>query len=166
VWLYTPLKLVSPHAMIVGAVPGALPPLMGWTAVTGTLGAGGLALFAIVFVWQMPHVIGLSVYRRTDYAAAGIQVLPLVAGLPAARRHAIAWAVLMLPVSAAPFALGLGGLPYLFVALALSGAYLLAACARVGSDAGAAFDAWGRKLFLTSLLYLPLLYLVLLLDRP
>ena len=166
VWLYTPLKFVSPHAMIIGAVPGALPPLMGWTAVTGELGAGGLALFAIVFVWQMPHVIGLSVYRRADYGAAGIKVLPLVVGPARARLHAIGWALLMLPTAVAPFALGLGGYVYLVVAVLLSGIYLAAALPRLQGDGDAAVDRWGRKLFLTSLLYLPLLYLVLMLDRP
>jgi protoheme IX farnesyltransferase len=166
VWLYTPLKFVTPHAMIIGAVPGALPPLMGWTAVTGELGAGGLALFAIVFVWQMPHVIGLSVYRRADYGAAGIKVLPLVVGPARARLHAIGWALLMLPTAVAPFALGLGGYVYLAVAVLLSGIYLAAALPRLEGDGDAAVDRWGRKLFLTSLLYLPLLYLVLMLDRP
>jgi protoheme IX farnesyltransferase len=166
VWLYTPLKFVSPHAMIIGAVPGALPPLMGWTAVTGELGAGGVALFAIVFVWQMPHVIGLSVYRRADYAAAGIKVLPLVAGPARARLHAIAWAALMLPTAAAPFALGMGGYAYLAAAVALSAIYLAAATPRFEHGGDQAVDRWGRKLFLTSLLYLPLLYLVLMLDRP
>jgi len=171
VWVYTPLKFITPQAMVIGAVPGALPPLMGWTAVTGQLGAGGVALFAIVFVWQMPHVIGLSVYRRHEYAAAGIKVLPLVAGPAAARRHALAWALLMLPTSVAPFLLGLGGYAYLGAALLLSALYLVAALPRLdrpsarkpGADP---VDVWGRRLFLCSLLYLPLLYLVLLLDRP
>lgn len=166
VWLYTPLKFVSPHAMIIGAVPGALPPLMGWTAVTGELGAGGVSLFAIVFVWQMPHVIGLSVYRRADYAAAGIKVLPLVVGPARARLHAIGWALLMLPTALAPFALGLGGYAYLAVAVALSAIYLAAALPRLQGDGDEAVDRWGRRLFLSSLLYLPLLYLVLMLDRP
>ena len=166
VWLYTPLKFVSPHAMIIGAVPGALPPLMGWTAVTGEIGAGGLALFAIVFVWQMPHVIGLSVYRRSDYAAAGIKVLPLVVGPARARLHAIAWALLMLPTAVAPFVLGLGGYAYLAAAVALSVIYLAGALPRFESDGEQAVDRWGRRLFLISLLYLPLLYLVLMLDRP
>ena len=170
VWVYTPLKFRSPWAMVVGAVPGALPPLMGWTAVTDRLGAGGVALFAIVFVWQMPHVIGLSVYRRTDYAAAGIRVLPLARGLRASQRHALGWALLLVPVSVLPFVFGLGGYAYVAVALVLSGLYVVAAVrgARFGARSDAevepSADVWGRRLFLWSLLYLPLLFLVLLLD--
>ena len=89
VWLYTPLKYKTPYAMVVGAVPGALPPLMGWTAVTGEIGWGGLVLFGIVFVWQMPHVIGLSSFRQSEYAAASIRVLPLVRSERVTRWHAI-----------------------------------------------------------------------------
>jgi len=164
VWLYTPLKFKTPHAMIVGAVPGALPPLMGWTAVTGRLELGGLALFAILFVWQMPHVIGLSIYRRHEYERAGIRVLPLVHGPRAAQWHAIAWAALLLPLSLLPFALGLGGRAYLAAALLLGAAYLgstlLAFVKRDDS-----VDRWGRRVFFCSLLYLPLLLSVLMLDK-
>jgi protoheme IX farnesyltransferase len=164
VWLYTPLKFKSPHAMIVGAVPGALPPLMGWTAVTGTFGAGGLALFAIVFVWQMPHVIGLSIYRRSEYAAAGIRVLPLVHGTRVSQYHAIGWALLMLPVSLLPAWLGLGGTLYMVAALLASSVYLgstLLALVRPDENV----DRWGRRVFFVSLLYLPLLLCALLIDQ-
>jgi protoheme IX farnesyltransferase len=161
--IYTPLKFVSPHAMIVGAVPGALPPLMGWTAVTGRVGLGGVMLFAIVFLWQMPHVIGLSTYRRHEYARAGIRVLPLVSGASVARLHAIGWALSLLPASASLYFLGLAGPVYLTVALLLSGVYALAALQRLEA-ATPSPDAWGRRLFLSSLLYLPLLFTVLMLD--
>jgi protoheme IX farnesyltransferase len=161
--IYTPLKYRGPVALLVGAVPGALPPLMGWTSVTGSLGWGGLALFLIVFAWQMPHVIGLSTYRRNDYAAAGIRVLPLVAGVPVARRHAIAWAVAMLPIGAAPYLLGLAGVYYLAVSLALGAFYLFAAMGPLGEgDDGA--DRWGRRVFLSSLLYIPIAFTALMLN--
>ena len=123
VWVYTPMKYRSPYAMVVGAVPGALPPLMGWTAVTGRLGSAALSLFLIVFVWQMPHVIGLSMYRRAEYEKAGIRVLPLVRGPRVAQHHAIAWAALMLPASLAPVAFGLGGAWYIALASLLGAAY-------------------------------------------
>jgi protoheme IX farnesyltransferase len=161
--IYTPLKYRGPSALLVGAVPGALPPLMGWTAATGTLGWGGMSLFAIVFAWQMPHVIGLSTYRRNDYAAAGIRVLPLVAGIPAARRHAIGWALAMLPIGAAPFALGLAGYGYLAVSLALGVGYV-ASAARPLAEGDAAADVWGRKVFVASLFYVPVVFTALLLD--
>jgi protoheme IX farnesyltransferase len=164
VWVYTPLKFRSPHAMVIGAVPGALPPLMGWTAVTGRLELGGLSLFAIVFLWQMPHVIGLSIYRRHEYEKAGIRVLPLVQGPRAAQMHAIGWALLLLPASLLVVPLGLGGRLYLIAAVVLSGAYLgttLLALVRPQESV----DRWGRRVFFTSLLYLPLLFSALMLDR-
>jgi protoheme IX farnesyltransferase len=164
VWLYTPLKYRTPHAMVVGAVPGALPPLMGWTAVTGRLDPGGLALFLILFIWQMPHVIGLSVYRRSEYAKAGIRVLPLVHGPRAAQRHAIGWALLMIPASLLPTAYGLGGWLYAVLATVLGVAYFgatLLALLRPSESV----DRWGRRVFFTSLLYLPLLLTALVLAR-
>jgi protoheme IX farnesyltransferase len=161
--IYTPLKYRGPVALLVGAVPGALPPLMGWTSVTGSLGWGGFSLFAIVFAWQMPHVIGLSTYRRNDYAAAGIRVLPLVAGVPVARQHAIAWALAMLPIGAAPFFLGLTGYWYLAVSLLLGGAYTAATLAPLGEGDDAA-DRWGRRVFLISLFYIPVAFTALMLD--
>ena len=166
--LYTPLKYKTPHALLVGAVPGALPPLMGWSAATGRVGAGGFALFLIVFLWQMPHVLGLSTYRRGDYESAGVQALPNVRGLVVARRHTIAWAAVLMFGSLLPVALGIGGPVYVLVAVALGGMQLAAtlaplhACASEDRDVAA--DRWGRRVFIASLLYLPALFLVLMLD--
>jgi protoheme IX farnesyltransferase len=165
VWLYTPLKFKSPHAMIVGAVPGALPPLMGYTAVTGRIELPGVMAFAIVFLWQMPHVIGLSVYRRHEYERAGIRVLPLTHGPRVAQLHAIAWAMLLLGTSVLlAIPLRIGGMYYLATALLLGGAYL-GATLRALLQPNEAVDRWGRRVFFTSLLYLPLLLSVLLLDK-
>jgi protoheme IX farnesyltransferase len=164
VWIYTPMKFRSPFAMVVGAVPGALPPLMGWTAVTGQIALGGVALFLIVFVWQMPHVIGLSMYRRAEYEKAGIRVLPLVRGPRVAQLHAIAWAALMLPASLAPVAFGLGG-PWFIALASLLGAAYLGSTLLALTRRSESVDRWGRRVFFVSLLYLPLLLLALLLDK-
>jgi protoheme IX farnesyltransferase len=161
--IYTPMKFHSPHAMIVGAVPGALPPLMGWTAVTGRIGPGGLVLFGIVFLWQMPHVIGLSTYRREEYMKAGIRVLPAVYGPRATQLHAIGWALTLLPVSASLYVLGIAGPVYLVVALVLSAVYAAAALQGLWRTELTP-DQWGRKVFFASLMYLPLLFTVLMLD--
>jgi heme o synthase len=164
VWLYTPMKFKSPYAMIVGAVPGALPPLMGWTAVTGRVELGGLLLFAIVFAWQMPHVIGLSSYRRAEYAAAGIRVLPLVRTPRVTQLHAIGWAALLLPVSLALVPLGIGGVFYAAAAVVLF-VFYFGATVRALLSPGESLDRWGRRVFLVSLFYLPLLLLALMLDQ-
>jgi heme o synthase len=163
VWVYTPLKYRSPAALIVGAVPGALPPLMGWTAVSGRIDAGGLWLFGILFLWQMPHVIGLSSYRAADYQSAGVCVLPLVRGPRVAQLHAIGWAAVLLAFSLAAGPLGVAGPLYLALAVGLGVAYLgstLYAWVRPNESV----EVWGRRVFLVSLLYLPLLLSGLLLD--
>lgn len=162
VWIYTPMKVVSPSALLVGAVPGALPPLMGWTAVTGRLDAGGLVLFAIVFLWQLPHVIGLSSYRMLEYANASIRVLPAVRGELVAKWHALFWGGLLIPVSCLLYPLGVAGRLYLGAALVLGFGYLGTALWGFRSEPAA---SWGRRLFLASLLYLPLLFTALLLDQ-
>lgn len=161
VLVYTPLKSVSPSALIVGAVPGALPPLMGWTAVTGSIDPGGLVLFGILFLWQMPHVLGLSCYRRSEYEAAGIKVLPAVRGDRVAKWHALLWALLLLPVSLLLAPLGLAGPLYVGLGGALGLGYLAATVIGFRRDPG---PRWGRRLFLVSLLYLPALFAVLMLD--
>jgi protoheme IX farnesyltransferase len=137
---------------------------MGWTAVTGRLEPGGLALFLILFIWQMPHVIGLSVYRRSEYEKAGIRVLPLVHGPRAAQRHAIGWALLMLPAGWLPTAFGLGGPVYALLAGVLGAAYLGATLYAL-TRPNESVDRWGRRVFLVSLLYLPLLLTALVLAR-
>ena len=158
---YTPLKAVHPSALTVGAVPGAMPALMGWTAATNEIGWGGVALFAIVFVWQMPHVIGLSCKNAAEYAAAGMKVLPILRGESVAKWHAVMWGVVMIPTSLTPYWYGLGGTVYAVGAVGLSVAYLVAALIGFRTDSAI---VWGRRLFLSSLAYLPLVFGLLIVD--
>jgi heme o synthase len=161
VGVYTPMKTASPAALLVGAVPGALPPLMGWTAVTGRVDVGGLILFAILFLWQLPHVIGLGSFRRQEYVAAGIQVLPAVYGERAVKAHAVVWTLALIAVSVLPTALGSAGSLYLAAAIALGGMYLVST---LRGFRDAPLGTWGKRVFLTSLFYLPLLFVALLVD--
>jgi len=161
VGVYTPMKQRSTFALIVGAVPGALPPLMGYAAVSGELGAKGVLLFALLFLWQIPHVIGLGAFRREDYVAAGIRVLPAVLGAERTRLHAVAWCLLLVSVSLLPQWLGWTSWLYLSVAIGL-GAWFTSATLRPSSAAN--LTQWGRRVFFTSLFYLPLLFLALLID--
>src|SRR5262249_36247157 len=149
-------------AMLVGAVPGALPPLMGWAAATGHLTAPGLALFAILFVWQLPHFIAIALFRKDDYRNAGLTSLPLAHGDAVAWRCAVLYIVLLLPVSALPYAVGVSGAGYLIAALVLGGGFLVAGLKGLWGERSLR-DA--RKLFGTSLLYLLLLFVALGVDR-
>jgi protoheme IX farnesyltransferase len=162
--VYTPMKTHSPAALIVGAVPGALPPLMGYAAISGQIGPRGVVLFALLFLWQLPHVIGLAAFRRDEYVAAGIRVLPAVYGAAQTRRHAIGWCLVLCLTSLLPFALSWAGVVYLAVALGLGGFFLSATLRPLSSGASTELRGWGRRVFLSSLCYLPLLFAALLLD--
>jgi protoheme IX farnesyltransferase len=159
--IYTPMKTASPFALIVGAIPGALPPLMGFAAVTGHIAPKGLVLFALSFLWQIPHVIGLAAYRRDEYVAAGIKVVPAVYSAPVVRTYAICAGLVLVAVSTVPVLAGWAGRNYLLVASLLGAAYVGAA---LRGPSSATLAVWGRRLFLVSLVYLPLLFAALLID--
>lgn len=160
--VYTPMKRFSPLSTWVGAIPGALPPVIGWTAGGGALDASAAALFGIQFLWQMPHFLALAWLYREDYALGGYRVVSVTdpSGAELAWQMAAA-AALLLAVSALPFGLGLAGRAYLFTALALGGAFLALslAAARELTQSSA------RRVFLASLAYLPLLLCVLVADK-
>jgi protoheme IX farnesyltransferase len=161
VLVYTPLKRVSPWAVVVGAIPGAIPPLMGWTAVTGTASAAGFVLFGILFFWQLPHFIAISLYLEDDYRRGGMQVLSVARGELAARRHLFLSTLLLVAWSFAALPLGLAGLGYLASAIALGAGFV--ALSAWGLRRRVA-PAWARCTFAYSLVYLPLLIGVLLID--
>lgn len=162
IFVYTPMKRVSSLATVVGAIPGALPPLMGWTAVSDRLELGGIVLFAILFLWQLPHFLAIAWMCREDYARAGIPVLPVVEpdGRSTARQMMLYGAAL-LPVSLLPTVLGLTGGTYFIGTLAL-GCFFLAVCVSfaLSFSTGAA-----RRVLLVSVLYLPAVLVVMVLDR-
>ena len=159
--VYTPLKQKTPAALLIGSVPGALPPLIGWTAVTGRLEWAGIALFAVLFFWQLPHFIAIAIFRQEEYTRAGIKVLPAVRGLRVAKVHALVHSVLLLAVSLALVPLHVAGLPFLVVAVLLGGAMIAIS---VRGFAPGASAKWARQLFAASLVYLPLLFAALAVD--
>lgn len=156
--VYTPMKQRSPLSLWVGAVPGALPPLMGWTAARGQLELGGLALFALLFFWQLPHFVAIGVLGREDYARAGYRVLSVVGSRHAQRWHALGWS---LPLPLLPLALVALGLthPAAGILGAGLGLWLLAAAWSALTEDGEL--AWARVLFRRSLSYLSLTFLAL-----
>ncbi|HEY5089999.1 MAG TPA: UbiA family prenyltransferase, partial [Polyangia bacterium] len=157
-----PLKRHSGIALFVGAVPGALPPLMGWTAVTGRLDAGGLALFAILFLWQIPHFLAIAIYRAADYARAGFKVLPLTISPRATRVTIVTFSAALVLATVLLEPLRVAGLPYL-VCAALLGAVFMGWA--VAGFRRAAAGAWARSLFFYSIVYLTLLFVALVIDR-
>jgi heme o synthase len=158
---YTPLKRHSSLALFVGAVPGAMPPLMGWTAATGAVGAPGLALFAVLYVWQVPHFLAISIYLKHEYALAGLHVVPLARGDRTTRLGIVIGAAALVPVSLGFTFLGVAGSIYLALALVLGAVFLALGALGLRRSAG---DRWARRYFLASLVYLPMLTAALMLD--
>ena len=161
-FLYTPLKRRTPLAALVGAVPGALPIVGGWTAAGGGAGAEVAILFGIVFLWQLPHVLALGWLHRDDYARAGLRTWSVGDGDGRRTfRYAALCAGVLLPVSVAPASLGMAGLLSLAGAAAVSAWFLWTALVAYRERSTAA----ARRLFTASLIYLPAILLLLLADR-
>jgi protoheme IX farnesyltransferase len=161
-FLYTPLKTRTTLSTAIGAFPGAMPPLMGWVAATGEVTIGAWALFAILFLWQFPHFLAIAWMYKEDYARAGIVMLPVVE--PEGRLTAqqiVVNTLMLLPVSLVPTVLGISGTVYFFGAIILGLLFLYSSisCARSKSRQEA------RRLLLASVVYLPLLFVLMVLNR-
>ncbi len=162
VFLYTPLKRISSLATVIGAIPGAIPPLMGWTAVTNEIGLGAWVLFGILFLWQLPHFLAIAWMCREDYARAGLPMLPVVEpdGRSTARQMVL-WGAALLPVSLLPTILGLTGMTYFLGTLTL-GCFFLGVCVTFALSFS---TQAARRVLLVSVLYLPAVLAVMVLDR-
>ncbi|MQA31850.1 MAG: protoheme IX farnesyltransferase [Luteitalea sp.] len=160
--IYTPMKRRSSASTLVGAVPGALPPLIGWAAANGSLSVGGWALFAIVFLWQIPHFMAIAWMYRDDYRSAGFPMLPVVE--PDGRRtgrQAVIYATALLPVSLVPSFVGVSGQLYLCTAFWL-GVVLVGLAINFAVSRS---EASARALFFGSITYLPLIWVAMILDH-
>jgi heme o synthase len=161
VLVYTPLKAHSSTAMLVGAIPGALPPLMGWTAVTNQIDAGGYVLFSILFLWQIPHFIAIALFRKDEYAAAGLKSVPIERGEDSSRLQIVLYLVALVPMTLLPFQLHIAGGWYLAVAVLLGLGFLFLGARGFFQRLG---RGWARQTFLFSLVYLAGLFAALMLD--
>ena len=165
VFVYTMwLKRRTPQNIVIGGAAGALPPIVGWAAVTGDVGWGAVALFAIIFFWTPPHFWALSLYRRGEYAAAGVPMLPVVAGPRETKRQMLLYTLMLWPATLAPWLLGLAGPLYAGCAGALS-LLFTASAIRVWREAAESAERSARHMFHFSLLYLFLIFTVLLTEH-
>ena len=161
-FVYTPLKTRTSLSTALGAFPGAMPPLMGWAAARGEIDVSAWVLFAILFLWQFPHFLAIAWMYREDYGRAGIRMLPVVE--PDGRvtgQQIIAYALMLVPVSLLPTALGISGKIYLVAAAVLSLLFLASSIRAAISKS----NQHARQLLLASVLYLPLLFGVMVLNR-
>jgi protoheme IX farnesyltransferase len=162
-FIYTPLKQRSHLSTVIGALPGAMPPLMGYAASSGSLTPEAWTLFAILFIWQFPHFLAIAWMYREDYARAGIRMLPVVEpdGLSTGRQI-ILYASTLIPVSLFPVLFGMSGRIYLVGALILGGWFLYTGV-RVAFDLT---NVRARHVLLASIIYLPAIYGLMVFDRP
>ena len=166
--LYTPLKKISPIATLVGAFPGAMPPLLGWTAIRGKIEIEAIVLFTIVFIWQFPHFQSIAWLYRDDYAAGGIKMLPVVdkEGRSVVRQM-LSYSSVLIPVSLLPVGLHMSGKVYLAGALALGIIFLWFnfRLARTNLPTTAPESKkFARQLLQASILYLPLLFALMMIN--
>lgn len=161
-FLYTPLKRITPLSTVIGGIPGALPPMMGWTAVRNDISHEAWILFVILFLWQMPHFLSLAWMYKKDYARAGFPMLTVVD--PDGRstgRQILLYCIALIPATVLPTLIGLTGIVYLVggavlgIAFSVCGFYLYKDRSTV----------WARRVFFASLLYLPILFVIMSLDK-
>jgi heme o synthase len=161
VLIYTPLKRRSSWSLWVGAIPGAAPPLLGWTAATGQLALPAWILFGIIFFWQIPHFLAIGTFRREEYAAAGFKIFPQKAQPKTIKLQMVLFSLVTVPVSLSLYGVGYAGLFYFWTAVFLNVVFVTAVLWGIG---GSEERAWGRRVFLTSLIYLTGLFAVLFID--
>jgi protoheme IX farnesyltransferase len=156
VWLYTPLKRTTPHALYAGAVPGAIPPLIGYASATdGQLDAPAFVLFALLAVWQIPHFLAISMFRRAEYQRAGFRVFTVCRSQRSVRRLMFVWSVALFVVSLIPAWMGMGGVLYLALAIGFGVPFLAGAAYGLSS---AADEQWAKSLFFASMPHLVVLF--------
>ena len=158
------LKRRTQQNIVIGGIAGALPPVIGWAAAAGSVGYMPMLLFAIIALWTPPHFWSLALIRMRDYAAAGIPMMPVVAGETATKRQILIYALLLAPAAVLPWATGTASLAYGAVAVVLGAVFVFRAWQLLRSAAGAASNAAARRLFRYSILYLFLNFTVLLID--
>ncbi len=157
------LKRSTPQNIVIGGAAGAFPPMIGWAAVTGSLSLEPIVLFLIIFFWTPPHFWALALYKRDDYARAGIPMLPVVAGDASTRRQILLYTLILVPLGIAPWPLGYAGMLYGAVSV-VTGAIMLVLAWQVLREQRPA-DRASRNLFAFSILYLFLLFATLLVER-
>jgi len=155
------LKPATPMNIVIGGASGAMPPLLGWVAMTGQISPPALILFLIIFIWTPPHFWALACYRREDYAKAGLPMLPVTHGVKMTCLHSLLYVVMLSAASALPFTLGMSGVWYLATALLLDAVFLGYSFALWRNYS----DALARRAFRWSIIYLTLLFAALLVDH-
>jgi heme o synthase len=159
------LKRLTPQNIVIGGAAGAVPPMIGWAAATGTVSVESFVMFLIIFLWTPPHFWALALLRVRDYERAGVPMLPVVRGEAVTRRQILIYSLILAPVGVLPAFIGLGGLLFAAAAILLGGIFILFAVACYRERIGAEAERAAKNLFAYSVLYLFLLFAVLLVEQ-
>lgn len=162
VLVYTPMKRHSSLSVLVGAVPGALPPVIGWVGATGSIDTPALVLFGILFMWQVPHSLAIGIYRRSEYTRAGLVVHAAEHGPEASRRQMLLYSMGLFPMPLALVHLGVAGMPTAVVGSALGAVLVYQALIGWREEAGA---KWARRYFFSTLFYMTGVFAALVVDH-
>ena len=163
VFVYTPLKPITPFALHIGGIAGAVPPVIGWSSMTGRVDLGAVSLFTILFVWQLPHFLAIAIFRQSEYQRANIMVFPLVEGVARTKRAIAIYCLALIVASLWPTQVNLAGRGYLVIAVVLGLTLFVWSLFGLRERSGA---RWARSLFLASLPYLVLIYGSLVVSSP
>ncbi|OUR93160.1 protoheme IX farnesyltransferase [Halobacteriovorax marinus] len=158
---YTPMKLKTETALFVGAIPGAIPPVMGYTTVTGNFDAMTLSLFTILFVWQLPHFLAIAIYLSKDYDAASIKVYPNKIGFSKSKRDIFLYTIVLVLISISPYMIGHSGIVYRNIALVLGLLFTILSALGFLKKDDEAVNRWAKQYFWASIIYLPILLISL-----
>jgi heme o synthase len=166
IFVYTMwLKRATPQNIVIGGAAGAVPPMIGWAAATGSVSLESIILFLIIFVWTPPHFWALALLRTGDYARAGVPMLPVVSGAAATRRQILLYSIILAPLGMLPAIVGLGGTLYMVAASVLGSLFVVMAYDCYRKREGDEADRVAKSLFAYSVLYLFLLFAVILVEQ-
>ncbi len=162
IFIYTPMKLKSTWALFMGAIPGAMPPLMGWTTVTNNLDQMGLVLFGLLFIWQLPHFLAISIFHKEDYDNAGIQIVPTLEGIGPTKIRIYLYTLMLFAVVFLPLSINSLSKGYLWPALIVSGLFLILTFMGLIYNTDALNKKWAKNYFWGTLIYLPSILVIML----
>ncbi|HXH29562.1 MAG TPA: heme o synthase [Bacteriovoracaceae bacterium] len=166
IFLYTPMKTRTSWALFAGAIPGAIPPLMGWTSVTNSIGSLGLVLFGILFIWQLPHFLSIAIYHVHDYNRAEIKTFPGSMGIGKTISRIAFYTYLLFFISLVPFYIGAASETYKHIIIFLGGSYFLYSLLGYAFEEGSpSLLQWARRYFYASLMYLPCVFILMIFFR-
>lgn len=166
IFLYTPMKKISSWALFAGAVPGAIPPLMGWTTATNSIEGLGIVLFSILFVWQLPHFLSISMYHANDYNNADFKIFPTKIGIRKTIHQIAVYTFLLFVISLLPYYFGLANVFYRDIIFLVGGAffvYSIMGYSKLSDES--ALSQWSRLYFYASLVYLPVVFLAMIVFK-